>query len=160
MRVKLRIPNVPYEDMPHYIFFIDSCFFYESFSKEFGGALVKMENGERKKFYSFPDLAKKISDPYGYCGFMGINPENGKIVYAYKHIKRFDLFDKNGDLISINISPETNYPIVDGSKLNSKRSVLEYFGTSTTADRIYLYYIGEAGGEINERTPSYIEEYD
>lgn len=153
--------SLPAKDWPQEVLFMqDTCFVYENFKQE-AGEIVKYDS-ERTVLYDFADLKKRIRDPQGFRGFIGMNATTGDIVYAYQYIRRFDILDINGNIKSINLYPDTEYPLIETDKLDYQNSVTYYFDVTTTEDRIYLYYAGKPGSEIgkNYKFDTYIEEYD
>lgn len=137
-----------------------SFYLYENFSKQNGGTIEKVENNKLSEFYRFPDLRERFADPFSYKGSIGINPKTCDVVYAYQYFRRFDILDKNGDVIKICKSSDSEITNLDNSTLDEDNSRIYYWGVSTTENSIFLTYIGLIPNEISEKSATYIEEYD
>ncbi len=155
--------KLPIDDRAYDIFYEDGAYIYENFNRPSVGTIIKLKGDERVVLLDFLELHREIGDEnhYGYRGSMGVNPKDGRVVYAYEYIRRFDIVSGDGELLSTNIDPNSKYPVVYNGKLNRQQSTIYYKGVSVSEDRIYLYYIGESPlGFMEQGMVTYIEEFD
>ncbi len=153
-----RLPN---GDSAYNIFYFDSSFIYENYSETGVGELVKITGGEREVIHNFADIVKVTHDQYGYRGAMGVNGVSGRIVYAYQYLRRFDIYEADGKIVSINLDRNAASPEIYKGQLDRLNSTIHYSAASVTDDRIYLYYIGKSPKGLAEfGNVTYVEEFD
>lgn len=113
---------------------------------------------------SFSFLGSNYKTPYPYFGCFAINSEQEKIAYAYNYLRRFDIFDFNGELIkSINIKPSLELPLEEGSEFDIVNSKLSYKQIRSYGNYLFLLYIGKSPNDVTENLNTevvFIDQYD
>ncbi len=153
--------NLPEGDITYDLFCNDSTFIYENYRGNGAGALIKLRGNNREQIHDFADVVKLTNDPFGYRGAIGVNPQDGRIVYAYQFLRRFDIYKPNGTTLSVNYDNTAPLPVLYNNELDRVNSKIYYSAVSVTADRIYLYYIGMSPNEVQASgNITYVEEFD
>ncbi len=137
-------------------------YYYDNFVKH-ELFLSKWQNGEApEELYTFDRYKELYKSASSYWGSLGLSKEHNRLVYAYKFLRQFDLFDLEGNHIkTIKINP---YPILyeRGKNLDRENSTMCYMAVRTSINSFYMYYVGYTKKEMEEKGEkvTYIEEFD
>ncbi len=149
-------------DIARDIVYEEPVFVYANFDSSFKKNIIKLKDKERSVLSDFSAVLKQIPDQNICQGFIGLNSTSQRVVFAYKYLKRFEIYDSEGELIAALQDPVAEQPSMADGGVDRRLSTIHYNGISTTADRIYLYYVGLSEAELSQRgeVKTFVEEFD
>ncbi len=153
-----KIWNLPSEDIAQNLLHDGVSYVYENYDQSLSKRLVYLNRDNRTEITDFAEVLKTTRNSAIYQGFAGINSNAQRVVYAYKYLRRVEIYTNSGERVSVRIDPSAPMPNIINKDMQISSSTLHYNGLFATPERIYLHYIGAPQSSLPPRT--FVEEWD
>jgi hypothetical protein len=159
-----RVRSFKYDyDLPQRIYYSsDSLLIFTTFQND---VIVRKMNWFDEISTVFTPERISLNHPNGktHYGYIGVNDSLKRIVYAYKHYRRFDIIDYNGTVLkTVNIKPSITPDFNPNRENDFEKAIIYYRGVRTTNSSFFLQFIGMSFTDATSTNNvyTYIEEYN